>query len=75
MVQWCGVINIAILVSCCTVCMCVGVPISRPVAGVACGLVTSIDPDTQQILDYKILTDIAVRYSYSIRHTMTVVEY
>ena len=41
--------------------VCVGVPLSRPVAGVACGLVTSLDPDTQQILDYKILTDIAVR--------------
>jgi polyribonucleotide nucleotidyltransferase len=36
-----------------------GVPISRPVAGVACGLVTRKDEDTQEILDYKILTDIS----------------
>ena len=40
---------------------CVGVPISRPVAGVACGLVTRRDEDTGDILDYKILTDISVR--------------
>lgn len=39
----------------------VGVPISRPVAGVACGLVTRKDADTDKILEYKILTDISVR--------------
>ena len=45
-------------------CCFVGVPISRPVAGVACGLVTRKDADTEEILDYKILTDISVRLGY-----------
>ena len=39
----------------------VGVSISRPVAGVACGLVTRKGADTEDILEYKILTDISVR--------------
>ena len=45
----------------CVMCLCcAGVPLSRPVAGVACGLVTNQDPDTGELLDYKILTDITV---------------
>ena len=37
-----------------------GVPISSPVAGVAIGLVTNTDPETNEIKDYEILTDILV---------------
>ena len=37
-----------------------GVPISQPVAGVAIGLVSQINPHNQQIEDYRILTDLLV---------------
>jgi polyribonucleotide nucleotidyltransferase len=36
-----------------------GVPLSRPVAGVACGLVTRQDPTSGELQDYRILTDIS----------------
>ena len=52
---------------CIYVMVCTGVPLSRPVAGVACGLVTRQDPDTGEIQDYKILTDIAVSVSFSVQ--------
>ena len=39
---------------------CTGVPLSQPVAGVACGLVTRQDSVTGDVLDYTVLTDIAV---------------
>lgn len=35
-----------------------GVPISQPAAGVAIGLVSRTNPETQQIEDYRILTDL-----------------
>lgn len=37
-----------------------GVPIAMPVAGVALGLISKFNKDTQQIEDYKILTDLLV---------------
>lgn len=37
-----------------------GVPLTDPVAGVAIGLVTNVDPETNQIKDYRLLTDILV---------------
>lgn len=37
-----------------------GVPISQPAAGVAIGLVSRTNPETQQIEDYRILTDLLV---------------
>ena len=37
-----------------------GVPISSPAAGVAVGLVTRLNPETKQIEDYRILTDLLV---------------
>ena len=37
-----------------------GVPISHPAAGVAIGLVTKVNPETKQIDDYRILTDLLV---------------
>jgi len=37
-----------------------GVPITAPVAGVAIGLVTRCDSETEEITDHRILTDILV---------------
>lgn len=37
-----------------------GVPISMPAAGVAVGLVTRVNPETEEIEDYRILTDLLV---------------
>lgn len=37
-----------------------GIPISQPAAGVAIGLVSRTNPETQQIEDYRLLTDILV---------------
>lgn len=37
-----------------------GVPITQPAAGVAIGLVTRVDPATQEIEDYRLLTDLLV---------------
>ena len=37
-----------------------GVPLSDPVAGVAVGLVTKVDPATNKIEHYRLLTDILV---------------
>lgn len=49
---------------CTTVMLCVwyrpGVPITAPVAGVAIGLVTRCDSETEEITDHRILTDILV---------------
>ena len=36
-----------------------GVPISDPAAGVAVGLVTKYDPTGEEIVDYRILTDLS----------------
>ena len=47
-----------------------GVPITRPVGGVACGLITSSaaeDPDKQDIEQYRLLTDILVRALCSLK--------
>ena len=44
-------------------CPVTGIPISRPVGGVACGLVTSgdaEDPDKPDIEQYQLMTDILV---------------
>lgn len=41
-----------------------GVKISEPAAGVAMGLITSTHPETKEITNYKILTDLLV----SLRH-------
>ena len=55
----CVCVCVCVLCVCVSVC-CAGVPLSRPVAGVSCGLVTRQDPETGELLDYKILTDISV---------------
>ena len=47
-----------------------GVPITRPVGGVACGLITSSvaeDPDKHDIEQYRLLTDILVRTLFSLQ--------
>lgn len=46
-----------------------GVPISQPVAGVAVGLVSWTNPETQQIEDYRLLTDLLVN-SFSLSRTL-----
>lgn len=38
-----------------------GIPLREHVAGVSVGLVTDVDPETGEITDYRILTDILVR--------------
>lgn len=43
-----------------------GVPLNEHVAGVSVGLVSETDPSTGAIKDYRILTDILVRFSLSI---------
>lgn len=55
--------------SCCQ-CTITGIPISRPVAGVACGIVTSSDaqdPSKSDIEQYRLMTDILVRTVFSIQ--------
>ena len=50
-----------------TFCPITGIPISRHVGGVACGLVTSSDaedPDKPDIEQYRLMTDILVRHIY-----------
>jgi len=39
-----------------------GIPISSPAAGVAMGLITKYNENNTDIQEYKILTDILVRY-------------
>lgn len=39
-----------------------GIPLHEHVAGVSVGLVSEIDPSTGTIKDYRILTDILVRF-------------
>jgi len=39
-----------------------GIPISSPAAGVAMGLITKYNESNTDIQEYKILTDILVRY-------------
>jgi polyribonucleotide nucleotidyltransferase len=39
-----------------------GVPILQPAAGVAVGLVSRVNPETKQIDDYRILTDLLVNF-------------
>ena len=41
-------------------CFIVGVPISEAVAGVAIGLVTRSDPQTEDVSEYQLLTDLLV---------------
>lgn len=43
-----------------------GVPLNEHVAGVSVGLVSETDPSTGEIKDYRILTDILVRFSLAI---------
>lgn len=53
----------------CCQCTITGIPISRPVAGVACGIVTSSDaqdPNKSDIEQYRLMTDILVRSVFSI---------
>lgn len=40
-----------------------GIPLNQHVAGVSVGLVSETDPSTGAIKDYRILTDILVRFS------------
>lgn len=40
-----------------------GIPLNEHVAGVSVGLVSETDPSTGAIKDYRILTDILVRFS------------
>ena len=47
-----------------TFCLITGIPISRHVGGVACGLITSSDaedPKKPDIAQYRLMTDILVR--------------
>ena len=39
-----------------------GIPINAHVAGVSVGLISETDPTTGAIIDYRILTDILVRF-------------
>lgn len=39
-----------------------GIPLQEHVAGVSVGLVSEVDPSTSEIKDYRILTDILVRF-------------
>lgn len=39
-----------------------GIPVREHVAGVSVGLVSEIDPSTGEFKDYRILTDILVRF-------------
>lgn len=39
-----------------------GIPLQEHVAGVSVGLVSEVDPSTGEIKDYRILTDILVRF-------------
>lgn len=39
-----------------------GIPLREHVAGISVGLVTEVDPSTNTIKDYRILTDILVRF-------------
>lgn len=39
-----------------------GIPVREHVAGVSVGLVSEIDPSTGEFEDYRILTDILVRF-------------
>lgn len=39
-----------------------GIPLREHVAGVSVGLVSEVDPSTGEIKDYRILTDILVRF-------------
>ena len=45
-----------------------GVPMPHAVAGVACGLLTRTKPDSQDIDQYQILSDINVRIIITIVH-------
>lgn len=38
-----------------------GINLEKHVAGLSMGLLTKLDPATQEIVDYRILTDILVR--------------
>lgn len=46
-------------------CLIVGVAISNAVAGVAVGVVTRQDDGTDDITDYRLLTDLLVRNNYN----------
>lgn len=51
-----------------------GVQLTRPVAGVACGLMTRLDTETGDILEYQILTDIAVSaYAHTCKCTCSTI--
>lgn len=39
-----------------------GIPLREHVAGISVGLVSEVDPSTNTIKDYRILTDILVRF-------------
>jgi polyribonucleotide nucleotidyltransferase len=39
-----------------------GIPLQEHVAGVSVGLVSEVDPSTGEIKDYRIVTDILVRF-------------
>lgn len=41
-----------------------GIPLREHVAGVSVGLVSEVDPSTGTIKDYRILTDILVRFYF-----------
>lgn len=45
-----------------------GIPLREHVAGVSVGLVSEVDPSTGEIKDYRILTDILVRFLFGITH-------
>lgn len=44
-----------------------GVPISQPAAGVAIGLVTQLNPETKEIENYRLLTDLLVRVHLALK--------
>lgn len=43
-----------------------GIPLNEHVAGLSVGLVSETDPSTGAIKDYRILTDILVRFSLAL---------
>lgn len=43
-----------------------GIPLREHVAGVSVGLISEVDPSTGTIKDYRILTDILVRFLFDL---------